>query len=369
MQKRARKRRASGAPVRVLLTLQHHDLEFCRCSEKRRRAEAPEAHGIRITTSNFCSYLPIHGGFCRFAGKRHVGGPIAHAASMPIASQGHAVAAIDSARRSRAFAEAPRCARPIRRNPAAVRARTNQIRRAVCRIPPERWPVGRNPPSSAPDSPSPAASASPPVRARRTAGTETGPEQSKRGRRLLASDPASGIPFARASSSHAAPLASPPRTASHDRASIVPKRYRVRLREHPSARALDSKNHRLRERPRPAAERATGSRRRRGKKTRPRASCRRSNTRAARHAHAGLLSHSHRGLARRRHASRTALIRQKPAAPPVGGRYSSHTAQMRTGRPDAPSMRGQATNTTAPAGGTWSRLAITSTCRCPLSST
>ena len=152
--------------------------------------------------------------------------------------------------------------------------------------------------SSAPDSPPPAASASPPcgpagrperkrrnrtygrrVRraGRKTAGTETRPEQSKRGRRLLASGPASGIPFAQASSSHAAPLESPPRTASHERASIVPKRYRVRLREHPSTRALDSKVHRLRERPRPPAERATGSRRRRDQKARPRASCRQSN--------------------------------------------------------------------------------------------
>lgn len=49
--------------------------------------------------------------------------------------------------------------------------------------------------------------------------------------------------------------------------------------------------------------------------------------------------------------------------------YSSHTAHTRAGRPAAPSIRGQATKTTAPAGGTLSKLDMTSTCIWPESST
>lgn len=49
------------------------------------------------------------------------------------------------------------------------------------------------------------------------------------------------------------------------------------------------------------------------------------------------------------------------ARPLIGARYSSHTAHTRAGRPDAPSIRGHATKTIAPAGGTLSKLAMTST--------
>lgn len=49
------------------------------------------------------------------------------------------------------------------------------------------------------------------------------------------------------------------------------------------------------------------------------------------------------------------------ARPLMGARYSSHTAHTRAGRPDAPSIRGHATKIIAPAGGTLSKLAMTST--------